>query len=129
MDAQRHAQDPYARSAGEVSHAVSLPIQIEGTLAIAGPGIAATVSGQGREVVCDLASLWAGWSMLQQARRARVFHMPLEALLTRADLSLSVRFRGRVIAEAGPGIVTGRLAALCGLPGVRLRSFRRPLAC
>lgn len=104
-----------------------VPIDIEGTLSIAGPGFTANVSGRGREVVCDLSSLSGGWSLLQQARRVRVSPVPLESLLRSADLSLSIRFRGRVIAEAGRGVATGTLAALFGLPGVRLRSFKRPV--
>ncbi len=106
-----------------------LPIEIEGTLAIEGPGVAATIRGEDRELVCDLPDLLMGWSILKQARQAHVIILPLESMLKHADVILSIRIRGRVIAEAGPGIVTGRLAALFGLAGMRFRLFKRPVTC
>lgn len=103
-----------------------LPIDIEGIVAIKGPGLAATVRAAGREVVCDLPNLSVGLSMLKLARQARVLRLPVQSMLDSADIRLSVRLRGRVIAEAGPGVVTGRLAALCGLNRIRFRLFRSP---
>lgn len=107
---------------------MTVPIDIAGTVEITGPGLKATVYGRDSVVVLDVSSLWSGWSILQHARRFKVFRLPLAAMLRSADVRLSIRFRGRIIAESGPGISTGRIAAFFGWPGVRLRSFKRPVA-
>jgi hypothetical protein len=105
---------------------VRRPIDIEGTFAITGPGLAATFRGVGREVVCDLAGLSMGWSLVRRARQAGVFCLPIQSMLERADVRISIRLGGRVIAEAGPGIMTGRIASLFGLTGMRFRLFKSP---
>ncbi len=104
-------------------------VEVEGTLSIHFMDLAVSIRAEGREVVCDLPSLYAGWALLRQAQQAHLFRLPLMAILSAADVRLSVRLLGRVVAEAGPGIAPGRLAAWLGLSGVRLRVFRKPIAC
>lgn len=89
-----------------------------------GPGLVANVRGEGAWIICDLPSLAVGWSVLLRARQMGAFRLPLNPMLNHADVRLSFRIRGRVVAEAGPGIATGRLAGLFGLDGMRFRSFR-----
>ena len=105
------------------------PVLVEGALSIQVSDLAVSIRAEGREVVCDLPSLYVGWALLRQAQQAHLFRLPLMAILSTADVRLSVRFLGRVVAEAGPGIAPGRLAAWLGLSGVRLRAFRKPISC
>ena len=129
MDAERHDEDPYTGSAGEIVDSMGCPVLVEGALSIQVSDLAVSIRAEGREVVCDLPSLYVGWALLRQAQQAHLFRLPLMAILSTADVRLSVRFLGRVVAEAGPGIAPGRLAAWLGLSGVRLRAFRKPISC
>ncbi len=103
-------------------------VDVEGMLSIRVMDLSASIRAVGREVVCDVPSLYVGWALLRQARQAHLFRLPLQAILGTADVRLSVRFGGRVVAEAGPGIAPGRLAGWLGLSGLRLRAFRKPIA-
>lgn len=129
MDGERYAEDPYAGPTGQVVAFTGDAVEVEGTLSIRVMDLSANIRADGREVVCDVPSLYVGWALLRQARQAHLFRLPLQAILGTADVRLSVRLGGRVVAEAGPGIVPGRLAAWLGLSGVRLRAFRKPIAC
>ncbi len=104
------------------------PLEIVGVLSIHNSDLAAGIRADGREVVCDLPGLSSGLALLRLARQARRFALPLSRTLGAADVRLSIRIRGRIVAEAGPGIATGRLAEWMGLSGLRLRAFRRPSA-
>lgn len=129
MDVERHDEDPYPGSADQVVGSMSQPLEIEGAVSINHSNLAVSIRADGREVVCDLPNLSSGWALLRMAQQAHVFTLPWLAVLSAADLRLSIRLGGRVVAEAGPGIAPGRLAGWLGLSGLRLRSFKVPTPC
>ena len=127
MDPERHVEDSHTGPEGQVMVSTGRAVEVEGTLSIRSMDLAVSIRADGREVVCDVPSLYVGWALLRLARQAHLFSLPLREILSTADVRLSVRLWGRIVAEAGPGIAPGRLAAWLGLSGLRLRVFGKPI--
>jgi hypothetical protein len=79
-------------------------LDLEGSLDITGAGDGFTLRGEGAVLRCDVRSVGSGLGLLRLARANAPAVRTLVSWLDRAGLRLSVRYRDRVVFEAGAGI-------------------------
>jgi hypothetical protein len=90
-------------------------LDVEGSLDVAGPGDGFTLHADGAVLHCDVPSVRSGLALLRLARANAPAVRSLVSWLDLAGLRLSVRYRGRVVFEAGAGLTPTWVANSFGL--------------